>query len=494
MSSDNTTPSKPDGITGQLCNWITSTQFSDIPSEVVERAKYLILDGIACALVGAHLPWSETAANAILKMEPAGQCSIIGWEDKKVSPLAATVLNSAFIQGFELDDYHSKAPLHSNSLLLPSLFAAAEASKSGGDSASNTGEDFLRAYVVGCEIGPRVGLALHGADLLSRGWHSGTVQGPSAVSAAISSFLSLNEAQTESALGIACTQAGGLMSAQFGSDAKRMQHGFAARNGLFAALIAKEGYTGIQEVFEVPYGGFLSCFSQGANFEPKSLPDELVSELGQRWELGGVNVKLHAAMAALHSTIDCIENLQNAHPDLFRDEKLENIEKIVTQHARAAYEHGGWTAPSDKPMSSVAAQMSIQYAAAAQLLDREVLMAQFGAAKLNRAEVRTLMAKIQPVQEPTLDQTLDTRFTTIVTVHFRDSADVLQERVEAAKGISPPVSNADIVDKWRRLVSGVIDDGRRDEIETKVVGLERLEDVTELVELLRGEVKCPIDV
>ncbi len=268
MSNTDTAPSNPDGITGKLTQWIADTLYSSIPTDVVERAKYLILDGIACGLVAAHLPWSETAAKAVFKMEPEGQCSIIGWQDKKLSPLAATILNSTFVQGFELDDYHSRAPLHSNSLLLPALLAAVE---SPGEVHKFSGEDFLRAYVVGCEVGPRVGLALHGADLLSRGWHSGALQGPSASCAAVSSLLRLPPAQVESALGIACTQAGGLMSAQFGSMAKRMQHGFAARNGLFAALIAKEGYTGIKEVYETPYGGFLSCFSQGSVFPSSSV-------------------------------------------------------------------------------------------------------------------------------------------------------------------------------------------------------------------------------
>ncbi|KAH7071281.1 hypothetical protein BKA63DRAFT_419430 [Paraphoma chrysanthemicola] len=485
-----TSPSNPNGLTGQLCNWIAGTTYSDIPHDVLERSKYFILDGIACAMVGSHLPWSETAATAILRMESPGRCSIIGWQDKKISPMAVTVLNSSFIQGFELDDYHSKAPLHFNSLLLPALFAAAQAGAADGRSFS--GAEVLEAYVLGCEIGPRVGLALHGGDLLSRGWHSGVVQGPSAVAAATSSLLALTPAQTESALGIACTQAGGLMAAHFGSMAKRMQHGFAARNGLFGILLAREGYTGIQEVYEVPYGGFLSCFSQGANFEPKSLPQELISGLGSRWEIDGIRVKLHAAMAALHGTIDCIEYLQKNKPNLFAKENLHNIKHIITQHGKAAYEHGGWIAPVDKSLSATAAQMSIQYAAAAQLVDREVLMAQFAASKLNRPEVIALMAKVQPQHNPAIDAEGDSLFTTYVEVFFKDGTNA-SYMVPAARGISPPCSNEDIVDKWRRLVKDVLDGERRDQIEKMVLGLDTLVDVVELVQLLEGDVKCPID-
>lgn len=490
-NTTSTKVSNADGYTGKLCTWIHDTTISDIPDEIITRAKYLILDGIACGLVAAHLPWSETAANGIFKMEPDGQCTVIGWIGKKLPPLAAAILNSTFIQGFELDDYHSAAPLHSCSIILPALFAAAELESDRATPLN--GVDFLRAFVVGCEVGPRIGLALHGADLLSRGWHSGAVQGPSASAAAVSSFLGLEAGHIESALGIACTQAGGLMSAQFGSMAKRMQHGFASRNGLFAALMAKEGYTGIQGVYETPYGGFLSCFGQGANLEPKTLPTELINGLGVKWELNGIRIKLHAAMAALHGTIDCVENLQKQYPDLFRLENLDKIDKIITEHSKPAFEHGGWIAPPDKPLTSTAAQMSIQYAASAQLVDKRVLMEQFGAQKLNRPLIRGLMDKVSPTHNSAFDAANNMGWTTIVTIRFKNGMEVANQ-TEGPRGISPPATNDDIVTKWRMLVRDVISEERRDAIENCVFGLESVEDIKKLIELLSATVKCPIDV
>jgi aconitate decarboxylase len=488
---DPKTVSNPDSITGKLSTWISNTTISSIPPDVLTRAKYLILDGIACGIVAAHLPWSEIAARAIFKMEPAGQCSVIGWGcEKRLSPLAAAILNSTFIQGFELDDYHSVAPLHSCSILIPALFAAAEASPEK----TFSGKDFLTAFVVGCEVGPRVGLAMHGTDLLSRGWHSGAVQGPSASAAAVASLLDMPPGYVESALGIACTQAGGLMSAQFGSMAKRMQHGFASRNGLYAALLAREGYTGIQEVYETPYGGFLSMFTEGvSNFTPKALPDELIRGLGERWELHGIRVKLHAAMAALHGTIDCIEKLQKQHPDSFSTENLSKIEKVTTQHAKPAFEHGGWIAPRDKPLTSTAAQMSIQYAAAAQLVDHVVLMAQYGADRLNRPLLRELMDKIHPEHNPEFDKTKVLGWRTVVTVRFTDGTE-LETFVDGPKGITPPATNDDVVEKWRLLVRDVLDEKRIEDIEKCVLDLEQMSDLRELIRLLEDTVKCPIAV
>ena len=76
-------PSKAEapGVTEKLCQWIHQTTFESVPDSVKERAKYLILDGIACGLVGAHVPWSEDAFNAIRQFEARGQHPIIGYNE-----------------------------------------------------------------------------------------------------------------------------------------------------------------------------------------------------------------------------------------------------------------------------------------------------------------------------------------------------------------------------------------------------------------------------
>lgn len=79
-------PMDPEGPTGKLCTWIDAVKLSDIPESVKTRAKYLILDGIGCALVGAHLPWSEKAVNVFLDIEPDGKCALFGWD--RVSSLS----------------------------------------------------------------------------------------------------------------------------------------------------------------------------------------------------------------------------------------------------------------------------------------------------------------------------------------------------------------------------------------------------------------------
>ena len=78
-------PSDPHGTTGKICNWVKSIELQDVPEEIRTHTKYLILDGIGCALVGAKLPWSRTATEAILKMEGPGNCTVFGWDQVWIS-------------------------------------------------------------------------------------------------------------------------------------------------------------------------------------------------------------------------------------------------------------------------------------------------------------------------------------------------------------------------------------------------------------------------
>jgi 2-methylcitrate dehydratase PrpD len=108
---------------------------------VRERAKHLILDGIACALVGAQLPWSRTGVKAVTALDGVGDAALIGWGTRTTSASSAAMLNSSFIQGFELDDYHPVAPLHSNSLVLPAMLSAAHQIKPVSGAAFSPGRD-----------------------------------------------------------------------------------------------------------------------------------------------------------------------------------------------------------------------------------------------------------------------------------------------------------------------------------------------------------------
>ena len=474
------------GPTEQLSRWTSTLTLDDIPEYVRTRTKYLMLDGLACGLVGAHLPWSEKAANAILDIESAGgDATVFGWGGRKATALSAALLNSTFIQGFELDDWHSEAPLHSNSILLPALFAAAEHARSQNPKISISGADILLATIVGYEVGPRVGLALHGTHILSTGWHSGAVFGPAASAASVGKLLRLNWAQLEDAFGIACTQACGLMSAQFGSEVKRMQHGFAARNGLMAALLARGGYVGIKRVFEQEYGGFLKQFSAGNGKNPQYMVDEVTKALGSKWQTEQVRVKPYASMAGTHPTIDCVRKLQELYPERMREE-VNEIKKITIELAEAAFHHGGWKAV--RPITSTGAQMSNSFVAATQIVHRQVLLEQFREDMLENGDVWRLVN----ITDCELAADLaGPRGRQTIVIEFNDGT-VLRQRVDTARGVDPELSKEEILDKWRLLTKRIIDVETATQIESMVLDLDSKDDISLLFELMGRLTKNPI--
>ena len=468
----------PNGPTGKLATWVADLTFDDVPPNVVERAKHLLLDGVGCALVGAQLPWSRIATDAVLGLESPGDTVVIGTGHTTSAP-AAAVLNGTFIQGFELDDFHPLAPLHSGSLLIPALVSTASARPE--KTKPIRGAELLLAAIAGFEVGPRVGYTLHGTQMLDRGWHSGPVFGTHSAAMASGKLRGLPPAQLEDALGLAGTQSAGLMAAQFEAMSKRMHHGLAARNGFYAAGLAAAGYTGIKRVFEREYGGFLSVFGEGHD------PDAslLTGQLGRRWETTIIMVKSYAAMGGLHGAIDAARRLQSSIPP-------EDISKIDITVGETVYKHGWWL--PERPLTPIGAQMNIGYATAAALLDGNVLPEQFTPARLDSDDIWSLIAATTVhLDESLAHADITQKFRTDVAVTTRDGA-VHHARVDQPHGApTDPVTNAELVAKFHSLADRVTSRGRADAIERAVVGLDDLDDVDYLIDLLAAPVAGALD-
>jgi aconitate decarboxylase len=466
----------PAGPTGRLATWLAGTTLEDVPPRVREHAKHLILDGVACALVGAQLPVSRKGVEGITALDDAGTGVLIGWGGRVTSAPSAAMLNSSFIQGFELDDYHPLAPLHSNALVLPAMLAAAP------HTSAVSGEKFLLGAILGYETGPRVGEALGGLEMISRGWHSGVVFGTLSAAASAGTLYGLDAAGFEDALGMAATQSCGLMSAQFESMVKRMQHGFASRAGLTAAALAAAGYVGIKRVFERGYGGWLAVFGECHH------PDagKIYGGLGSVWETERIAVKAYAAMGLLHAGIAAALQLRAAGGFTSDD-----IDKIDIDMPEAAYGHGGWQA--ERPLAPIGAQMSIMYAVAVALLDGAVLIDQFAEDRINRDDVWNLIARTRTHHQKAYDALpVEDRLTTRVSVTLKDGS-TREKTVAHPPGTGDRLlTDADIVAKYRSLTRSLIDAGRQQAIEKAVLNLEALEDISALTGLLTPAVRAAL--
>ncbi|MGB6344035.1 MAG: MmgE/PrpD family protein [Xanthobacteraceae bacterium] len=227
--------------TRAIAQFVSGLTYEQIPIEVRERIKLLILDSLGCAIYGANLEWCRILRETLEALDTTRRTSVWGTSRRLSSPHAALV-NGTQVQGFELDDVHRTAVLHVGAVTLPPLIAVAESH------AKLSGRDFLTAAVAGYEIGPRVGLCM-GQEHIGQGWHSGATVGVFSAAAGAARALKLSADATVHALGIAGTQSCGLMAAQYGAMVKRMHAGRAAQSGLYAALLAAQNFTGIVDVF-----------------------------------------------------------------------------------------------------------------------------------------------------------------------------------------------------------------------------------------------------
>ncbi len=468
-------PTDPGGPTGQLVNWVAGLALDSVPRIVVERAKHLLLDGIGCALIGAQLPWSRIATNAVVDLEGGEDAVVIG-TGKSTSAPAAAVLNGTFIQGFELDDVHAIVPVHGCAPVIPALLSTVAKRP-----AASTGAEFVLAAIAGFEVGPRVGYTLHGRQMIDRGWHSAPIFGIHSAAMAGGKLRGLSPAQLEDAAGLAGTQSAGLMAAQYEAMSKRMHDGFAARNGFYAAGLAAAGYTGIKRVFEREYGGFLSVFGEGHDPDATLLTDQL----GTRWETAIIKIKLYAAMGGLHGAIDAARELRQSIAP-------EDISKIDITVGETVYKHGWWT--PQRPLTAIGAQMNIGYATAAALLDDEVLLEQFTPMRLDSDDIWSLMAVTEVhLDESLADAELAERFRIDVAVTTRDD-NIHHASVVAPRGApSNPVTNDEVVTKFYALAERVTCRARATAIQRAVSGLEDLDDVGDLIDLLAAPVAGALD-
>src|SRR5262247_2705242 len=299
--------------TRRIADFVAQLRFEQIPEPVRERGKLLILDSLGCAIYGAKLEWCRILQRTFGDLDASRTTSIWGTA-QKLSSTNAALVNGTQVQGFELDDVHRDGVLHCGAVVLPAVIAVAESH------APMSGRDFLTAAIAGYEIGPRVGRCM-GQEHIGQGWHSGATLGVFSAGAAAALGLKLDPEQTVHALGIAGTQAAGLMAAQYGAMVKRMHAGRSAQSGLYGALLAKDGFTGIVDVFEAPYGGFCTTFSRSND---RFKLDELSAGFGERFETMRVSLKFYSCVGSNHTTLDAIRDIQRRRPFA-----LDEVHRIV---------------------------------------------------------------------------------------------------------------------------------------------------------------------
>lgn len=460
-----------DHYSDRIAAFATELRLADVPAEVVARAKSVALDGLGCGLFGANLEASRILARTIRRLEPVGGGVTIWGRGEAASGTNAALLNGTQIQGFELDDANP-ATIHSCAAVLPAALAAAELV--GAERVS--GETLLTAIIAGFEIGPRVGLCMNGNRMLVKGWHAPGLFGvfPAAVAAGI--VLGLDKRQLAHAIGIAAPLAGGLLATQFGSMAKRMLSGRSSQSGLYGALLAAEGFTGIERAFEEPYGGYCTTFTGTADdFDLAAL----TAELGQRWETMRISIKRHAVVGTNLSALDAVEAL------MAEGLTADQVDRITVRMTQDAVAHSYWV--PYEPTGLTAAQMHLGFAIAMMLIEGEVFVDQMTEANIGRPDLLALCAKVEVVRDEEREAK-GRPFARGASVEVvLKSGETMRKTVDHFLGsVQRPMSDAQMGTKFRRLAGKALAAGEVDALERFIRSAEQQASTSELFALLQG--------
>ena len=424
---------EPESASVVLARFAADLRFEHIPDAVLRRAEDLFLDWVGSTLAGRNARAVESIARFAAVMGPVREAGERGSEvlisRARTTPLFAAMVNAAASHVAEQDDVHNGAVFHPGAVVIPPALAVAQ-------SIGASGRDMLTAIVAGYEVGIRVG------EFLGRShykvFHTTGTAGTVAAAAAVGQLLRLDANHMLHAFGSAGTQAAGLWEfLRDAADSKQLHTAKAAADGLMAAYLAADGFTGARHILEGPQG-------MAAGMSTDADPRRLTDALGQRWALTETSFKWHASCRHTHPAADALQQVMREHA-LHADQLAEVTAHV---HQGAIDVLGQVTNPRTVHHSKFSMGSVLGIIA---LFDRAGPV-EFDAHYLDE-RVMVLRDKVHMVLDAEVDGAYPKRWIGKVTVQTTDGR-VLHGRVDEPKGDpGNTLSRSEIEDKARRLAA-----------------------------------------
>jgi 2-methylcitrate dehydratase PrpD len=393
----------------RLAEFVVKSRWEDVPAAAVDAAKRAVLDTVGVMLAGAVEPPAQIVRRLAEIEGGTPLCSVLG-TPLRTSAVWAALANGVAAHAHDFDDTNFTMMGHPSAPVLSAALAA-------GEAATVDGPRLLHAFLVGFEVEVALGEALNPAHY-ERGWHATGTLGTLGAAAAAARLLGLDVTATAAAFGLAASQASGLKE-NFGTMTKPFHAGHAARSGLLAALLAREGFTASQAAVDGPQG-FLALYGAGA---PAPIG---VDRLGSPWQIlrTGVAVKPYPCCALTHSAIEALLDLRATNE--FAATEIRDVEVFVTPVVPSVLIH-------PDPITGLEGKFSMQYCAAAALATGRVGIDTFEAAAIADPDVRRLMARVRMVVDPSVGGSRETHAWSRVSVRLADGR-VLATPARGARG------------------------------------------------------------
>ena len=434
--------------------------FADLPPEAVRAAKIGILDLVGVTLAGMVEPTTTILAGVL----SSGGDSVIFGTDRRASALDAALINGTASHALDFDDMNNTLGGHPTAPILPALFALA-------DQHPVDGRGFITAYVAGFETESKLGLAVN-FHHYTKGWHPTATLGVFGAAAAACRLLGLDAARTATALAIAASLSSGL-KANFGTMTKPLHVGHCSRNGLFAALLARDGFTANPGALEHKQG-FLEVFNGAGTYD--------VGPIAARWGAPfdivspGIALKQYPCCGSTHPAIDVMIDLARRH-----DLKPDAVVRIESWTHERRLQHTN----RPDPQSELDAKFSVQYCLARALVDRSIKIEDFETGAVRDPTVRALLPRIHAATYGTDRFPADTHFGAEIAVTMTDGT-VVSGKIDEPLGRSAqsPLPADRLREKFVNCAARVLPRAVGPQLAERIETLETLADMRDLTALL----------
>lgn len=448
--------------TARLAEFIVKTSLDDCPAEYLPLVRRATLDTLGVMLAGASEPAARIVRRTARAEGGLALCTVVG-SSLRTSPTWAALANGIAGHAHDFDDTSFALMGHPSVPLLATALACAEAEMVDGRAVA-------LGYLVGFEVSATVGAALN-PDHYTRGWHATSSIGTLGCAATAARILGLDAGQTRHALGIAASLASGLKE-NFGSMTKPYHAGHAARNGVWAARLAREGFTASDTALEGAQG-------YAAAFGGRDSLDDALGRLGHEWHVttSRVAVKPYPSCALTHSAIDALIDLraaQSVDPGQIAEIEIgvNHVTPGVLQHAT--------------PATALERKFSMQFCAASALVEGRVELASFEDGEVRNPAVRDLMPRIRMVVDRDLPDRLEQHAWSRVTVRLADGRTIELPARGAQGHPDQPLSDERLREKFLACASLVLARGDAEGVAEQIAHLDEIPDIRALTSRLAG--------
>lgn len=459
--------------TKQLAEFAANLSFENIPADVVDRIKFLVMDTVGISIRAMQDAESTPALLAASQAMgyAGGESSVIGsaaTSNSKYTPPAAAMINGTLAHSLDFDDTHAAGSIHTSAPIVPAALAAAE--MVGAD-----GKKVIAAITAGFEVQIRLSLALNPSDHYKRGYHPSATCGTFGAAAAAGLIFDLDAEGMASAFGIAeCQTAGSMRFLADGAWTKRFQVGYAGHNGLIAASLAREGFKGPAGSIEGK-DGFLQSYAPNPDIV------RAASDLGKVWETMNIAVKPYPSCRYSHAAMGAMAEVRAKH-DISEDE-VEAVE--------VGLPHTGWRIIGEtdevkrKPTGAVDGQFSMPFCGAVVL--RQGTMGWDDYAKhLNDNDTLQLASKFSTITDPWAEAEYPENMAGVVRV--KTPRGLFEEKIAVPKGEPGNfMTGAEARSKFDDLVSPYIDKEQCDNLVSVLLEFEKEKSVARMLDLTRTQ-------